>query len=252
VPGGVELKSRDEIAWMREANLIVHEILEACAKAAVPGTTLLEIDALAASLIEKKKAKSAFLGYHGTYPAVICASPNEVVVHGIPTKRKLRDGDIVSIDFGVEFRGYVGDSALTVPVGKISPRAQRIIDATRESLERAIAACIPGNRLSDVGGAVQEHIEPRGYNVVRDFVGHGIGKKMHEEPQVPNYRFTERDMRLRPGLVIAIEPMVNEGTWEVEVLEDGWTVVTQDGRLSAHFEHSVAITEDGPLVLSRP
>lgn len=248
---GIELKGADELARMREANLIVHDILQALIRAVGPGVTLVDLDQLAESLIDKKGAVSAFKGYHG-YPRVLCASPNEVVVHGIPTKRKLKEGDIVSLDFGVYYKGYCGDSAYTVPVGKVTAAATELMDATRESLEKAIEKCVPGNRVNDIGGAVQDYVEERGFAVVRDFVGHGIGKKMHEEPQVPNYRSERPGVRLRPGMVIAIEPMVNQGTWEVDVLDDGWTAVTRDGKLSAHFEHSVAITEDGPVVLSRP
>jgi len=248
---GVELKSADEIARMREANLIVHDILQELIRATAPGVRLDELDELAAGLIDKRGATSAFKGYHG-YPKVLCASPNEVVVHGIPTRRKVKEGDLLSLDFGVYFRGYCGDSAYTIPVGKISESAQKLMDATRESLERAIAACLPGNRMNDIGGAIQDYVEERGFTVVRDFVGHGIGKRMHEEPQVPNYRMERPGIRLREGMVLAIEPMINEGTWEVEVLDDGWTAVTLDRKLSAHFEHSVAITADGPFVLSRP
>ncbi len=252
VPGGIEIKTKDEIARMREASLIVYEILQKMRAAIAPGITLLEVDAIAEGEIERRGAVSAFKGYRGTYPNVLCISPNEVVVHGIPTRRKLVEGDIVSLDFGVVYKGWFGDSAISVPVGKISDAAQRLLDVTRESLDRGIAKVLPGNRVSDIGAAVEEYVVPRGFSVVRDYVGHGIGKKMHEEPQVPNYGPGGRGPRLKPGIVLAVEPMVNEGTADVDVLDDGWTVVTADGKLSAHFEHTIACTEDGPLVLTRP
>jgi len=187
------------------------------------------------------------------YPAVLCASVNEVVVHGIPRKDVvLKEGDLLSIDFGAFKDGWCGDSARTLPMGEVSKEAAALLDATRESLELAITQCVPGKRLGDIGWAVQSHVEPRGYSVVRQFVGHGIGRAMHEEPHVPNYGEAGKGKRLSVGLVVAIEPMVNAGTPEVLIKDDGWTAVTRDGSLSAHFEHSVAITEDGPLVLSRP
>ncbi len=246
----VVLKSPREIEIMREANIHVAEILELMCQLVKPGVTTWDLDQLARAEIKKRKVTSAFLGYHG-YPAVVCTSVNEEIVHGIPRKDKvLREGDIIGIDFGVIHKGYVGDSARTVPVGAISAEAQRLIDVTRESLERAIAVCTPEHRLSDIGKTVQDFAEENGYSVVRDFVGHGIGTSMHEDPQVPNY-YDGPKPRLRPGLVIAIEPMLNVGTPEVLVLEDGWTALTRDKKLSAHFEHSVAITENGPYVLSR-
>jgi methionyl aminopeptidase len=184
---------------------------------------------------------------------VLCTSVNDVVVHGIPRKDLiLKDGDLLSIDFGAFKDGWCGDSARTIPIGTISAAARALMDATRESLERAIAVCLPGNRLGDIGHAVQSHVEPLGYSVVRQFVGHGIGRRMHEEPHVPNYGVAGRGLRLSDGLVVAIEPMINLGGAEVLTEEDGWTAVTKDGSLSAHFEHSVAITENGPVVLSRP
>jgi methionyl aminopeptidase len=202
--------------------------------------------------MKQHKADSAFLGYHG-YPAVLCTSVNEVVVHGIPRKDVvLKEGDLLSIDLGCYKDGWCGDSARTLPMGKISPKAQALMTATRESLDRAIAQCVPGNRLGDIGWAIQSYVEPKGYSVVRQFVGHGIGRKMHEEPHVPNYGEAGKGRRLSAGLVVAIEPMINAGTAEVLVEDDGWTAVTKDGSLSAHFEHSVAITDDGPIVLSRP
>jgi methionyl aminopeptidase len=246
------LKTDDEVRKMREVNLVVAAILDACEAAAKPGISTWELNDVAAREIDRHRVKSAFLGYHG-YPAVLCTSVNEVVVHGIPRKDVvLKDGDILGIDFGCFKDGYCGDSARTIPIGKVTPEAQKLMDVTRESLERAISKCVPGNRLEDLGWAVQEYVEENGFSVVRKFVGHGIGKAMHEDPPVPNFGRPGRGHRLRPGLVLAIEPMVNAGTHDVEVLADNWTAVTKDRRLSAHFEHSVAITENGPLVLSRP
>ena len=245
------LKTDDEIRKMREVNLVVSAILDACEDACKAGVSTWDLNDVAAREIDRHKVKSAFLGYHG-YPAVLCTSVNEVVVHGIPRKDVvLKDGDIVGIDFGCFKDGYCGDSARTVPIGKVTPEAQKLMDVTRQSLDRAIEKCLPGNRLEDIGWAVQEHVEENGFSVVRKFVGHGIGKAMHEDPPVPNFGRPGRGHRLRAGLVIAIEPMVNAGTHDVEVLADNWTAVTKDRRLSAHFEHSVAITENGPFVLSR-
>jgi methionyl aminopeptidase len=248
----IRLKSVSEIAKLREANLIVADVLDRLEAAVKPGMSTWELNEIAAARLRQLKADSAFLGYHG-YPAVLCTSVNEVVVHGIPRKDVvLKDGDLLSIDFGAFKDGWCGDSARTLPVGKVSGQAAALMEATRESLERAISQCVPGNRLGDIGWAVQSHVEPKGYSVVRQFVGHGIGRAMHEEPHVPNYGEAGKGKRLSAGLVVAIEPMVNAGTPEVVIKDDGWTAVTRDGSLSAHFEHSVAITEDGPLVLSRP
>jgi methionyl aminopeptidase len=248
----IRLKSAAEIAKLREANLIVADVLDLLESAAKPGMSTWELNEIAANRLRQLKAESAFLGYHG-YPAVLCTSVNEVVVHGIPRKDVvLKDGDLLSIDFGAFKDGWCGDSARTVPMGRVSEEALALVAATRESLERAIEKCVPGNRLGDIGWAVQSHVEPKGYSVVRQFVGHGIGRAMHEEPHVPNYGEAGRGKRLSPGLVVAIEPMVNAGTQEVVIKEDGWTAVTRDGSLSAHFEHSVAITDNGPIVLSRP
>ncbi|HZZ84617.1 MAG TPA: type I methionyl aminopeptidase [Anaeromyxobacteraceae bacterium] len=248
----IELRSADEVARIREACLIVHDVLAAVAKAVGPGVTTGEIDRLAESLTEARGAKPAFKGYHG-YPGVICVSLNDEVVHGIPSPgRRLVAGDIVGLDFGVVYKGWFGDSAVTVPVGKVSPAARRLLDATREALGAGIDAVRPTGRVGDIGAAVQRYVEPKGYSVVRDFVGHGIGRKLHEPPQVPNFGAPKTGPRLRPGMVLAIEPMVNAGGPDVRVLGDGWTAVTVDGSLSAHFEHTVAITEDGPEVLSRP
>ena len=249
----IQLKSAPEIAKLREANLVVAEVLETLANASKPGVSTWELNEIAASKLKQLKAESAFLNYgHPPYPAVVCTSVNEAVVHGVPRKDViLKDGDILSIDFGAFKNGWCGDSARTIPIGTITPAAQALIDATRESLERAIAACVPGNRLGDIGWAVQSHVEKLGYSVVRQFVGHGIGRAMHEEPHVPNYGDAGKGRRLSAGLVVAIEPMVNAGGPEIAIENDGWTAVTKDGSLSAHFEHSVAITDDGPVVLSR-
>jgi methionyl aminopeptidase len=247
----IQLKSPGEIAKLREANLIVADVLDTLEAAAKPGLSTWELNDIAAVRLKQLKGESAFLGYHG-YPAVLCTSVNQVVVHGIPRKDVvLKDGDILSIDFGAFKDGWCGDSARTIPIGEVSPAAQTLMRVTRESLERAIAACSPGNRLGDIGWAVQSHAEASGYSVVRQFVGHGIGRAMHEEPHVPNYGEAGKGRRLSPGLVVAIEPMVNAGGPEVLVKDDGWTAVTKDGSLSAHFEHSVAITDDGPVVLSK-
>jgi methionyl aminopeptidase len=248
----IQLKTPAQIAKLREANLVVADVLDALEAAAKPGMSTWELNELAAKRLKQLKAESAFLGYHG-YPAVLCTSVNEVVVHGIPRQDLvLKDGDLLSIDFGAFKDGWCGDSARTIPVGRVSLEAQKLMDATRESLDRAIAMCVPGQRLGDIGHAVQSHVEPLGFSVVRQFVGHGIGRKMHEEPHVPNYGVAGRGLRLSPGLVVAIEPMINAGGADVFTEEDGWTAVTKDGSLSAHFEHSVAITENGPVVLSLP
>jgi methionyl aminopeptidase len=247
----IQLKSALEIAKLREANLIVADVLDALEAAAKPGMSTWDLNEIAATRLRQLKGESAFLGYHG-YPAVLCTSVNEVVVHGIPRRDVvLKDGDILSIDFGAFKDGWCGDSARTIPIGKVTPEATALMNTTREALDRAIAECVPGKRLGDIGWAVQSHAEGRGYTVVRQFVGHGIGRAMHEEPHVPNYGDAGKGRRLTAGLVVAIEPMVNAGGPEVLVKEDGWTAVTKDGSLSAHFEHSVAITDDGPLVLSR-
>jgi methionyl aminopeptidase len=248
----IHLKSTTEIGKLRDANLVVADVLDALEAAARPGVSTWELNEIAAQRLAKLKAESAFLGYHG-YPAVLCTSVNEVVVHGIPRKDVvLKDGDLLSIDFGAFRDGWCGDSARTLPIGKVSPEAEALMKATKESLDRAITQCVPGHRLHDIGAAVQTYVEPRGYSVVRQFVGHGIGRAMHEEPHVPNYGKAGTGRRLSAGLVIAIEPMVNAGSPEVVIKDDGWTAVTKDGSLSAHFEHSVAITDDGPFVLSRP
>jgi methionyl aminopeptidase len=248
----IQLKSPAEIGKLREANLVVADVLDQLEAAAKAGMSTWELNEIADRRLKQLKAESAFLGYHG-YPAVLCTSVNEVVVHGIPRKDVvLKEGDLLSIDFGAFKDGWCGDSARTIPIGKVSAKAEALMRATRESLEKAITQCVPGNRLGDIGWAIQSHVEPKGYSVVRQFVGHGIGRAMHEEPHVPNYGDAGKGRRLSAGLVVAIEPMINAGTPEVLVKDDGWTAVTKDGSLSAHFEHSVAITDDGPIVLSRP
>ena len=256
MPGGIEIKSSDEIAFMREASLIVYEVLEECTKAAAPGVTLDELDAVAERETLKRGAICAFKGLYG-FPKNICISVNEQVVHGIPTRRKLVEGDLLKLDYGVIKHGFYGDSARTVCVGKVSSEAARLVEETRLALEKGIAAMVPGGRISDIGSAIEAHVTPFGYGIVRDYVGHGIGKKLHEDPQVPNYGPSlwsrgQPNPRLRTGMVLAIEPMINLGTHEVETLPDGWTVVTRDGKLSCHWEHTIAVTDDGPKVLSRP
>src|SRR5215510_1926388 len=249
----VIFKGADEIKKLREVNIVVSQILDACVAAARPGVSTWELNEIAAREIARHKVTSAFLNYASPpYPAVLCTSVNEVIVHGIPRKEViLKEGDIVGIDFGCFKDGYCGDSARTIAIGKVSAEAERLITTTEKALQLGIAQARPGNRLQDIGWAVQSYVESQGFSIVKDFVGHGIGKAMHEDPPVPNYGAPGRGYRLRPGLVLAIEPMVNAGTHEIELREDKWTAVTKDRRLSAHFEHSVAITEDGPFVLSR-
>ncbi|MBP2016935.1 methionyl aminopeptidase [Symbiobacterium terraclitae] len=244
-------KTPRQIQQMKEAGRIVWHVHQELAKVIAPGITTRELDALAERLIRQAGGIPTFKGYHG-YPGSICASVNEVVIHGIPGERALAEGDVIAIDLGVTYGGWVGDSAYTHPVGRVSPEAERLLEVTRNALEKAIARCYPGNRLGDVGHAVQSYVESQGFSVVRDFVGHGVGERMHEDPPVPNYGLPGTGVTLRPGMVLAIEPMVNAGTEEVRVLRDGWTVVTADGRYSAHFEHTVAITEDGPVILTKP
>ena len=248
---GIELKTAAQIAKLREANLIVSDVLDAVQAAAGIGVTTWDLELVARKRLKELSAEPAFLGYRG-YPAVLCTSVNSVIVHGIPRKDlALKDGDILSIDFGAFKDGWCGDSARTLPIGTISEKAAALVEATRVSLEKAIEQCVPGSRLGDIGWAVQKHVEKRGYSVVEQFAGHGIGRHMHEPPQVLNYGPAGRGPRLSAGMVIAIEPMVNEGGPDVVIEDDGWTAVTKDGSLSAHFEHSVAITENGPMVLSR-
>lgn len=234
---------------MAAAGEIVAEVLEELREAVRPGVTTASLDRIAERRIRSRGGEPAFLGYHN-FPASICSSVNEEVVHGIPGLRRLQEGDIISIDVGVLLKGYYGDAAATFPVGRVSPEAEKLITVTRLSLQQAIEAMNRGGRLSDLSHAVQSYVEMESFSVVRSYVGHGIGKQMHEEPQVPNFGLPGRGPVLRAGLVLAIEPMVNAGSWEVRVLEDQWTVVTADGRLSAHFEHTVALGENGPQVLT--
>ena len=243
-------RSAAELEKMRTAGRLVGEVLTELASHVAPGVTTADLDALAEKRIAAAGATPAFKGYHG-YPATICASVNEEVIHGIPSGRRiLNEGDIVSIDVGAVLDGYFGDSAITLPVGPVSEDAARLLLATEESLYKAIEVVKPGARVSDIGHAVQKHVEAFGFSVVREFVGHGIGQKMHEEPQVPNYGEPGRGPRLAEGMVLAIEPMVNAGKPAVKLLADGWTAVTRDGTLSAHFEHTVAVTADGPWILT--
>ena len=244
-------KSADELARMRTANALVADVLEELQAIVKPGITTKELDAVAEERVRDAGAVPAFKGYHG-YPATICASVNDGVVHGIPSDRCLNDGDIVSLDVGVVMDGFYGDSALTVGVMTISEDAKTLLRVTREALNRAIKCVKVGGRVSDLGHAVQRYVEANGFSIVREFVGHGIGTQLHEEPQIPNYGEPGHGPHLREGMVIAIEPMVNAGEPGVRVLDDGWTTVTRDGSLSAHFEHSVAITQEGPVILSRP
>ncbi len=237
---------------MHRAGLIVWDVLTSLREMVRPGTSTMDLEEFAARRTAEHGARPAFKGYQG-YPCVLCTSINQEIVHGIPSAtRKLREGDIVSLDFGAEFEGYYADAAVTVPVGKIGPELEELLRVTREALDQAIEKVRPGNRLSDVSAAVQDWVERHNFSVVREFVGHGIGTKMHEEPQLPNYGDPGHGPRLQEGMVLAIEPMVNAGGPAVKVLEDKWTAVTADGSYSAHFEHTVAATSNGPWVLTRP
>ena len=253
----VRLKAPSELEKLRRANLLVCDVLDMCQEMARPGVSTWEMEMAARAYIKKAGARSAFLNYQPSpemkpYPAVLCTSKNEKVVHGIPDRRDiLEEGDIVSVDCGIFYDGYCGDAARTFAVGRINETAQRLLRVTQEALDLAIARMVPGNRVSDIGDVIQKHAEVHGFSVVRDFVGHGIGEQMHEPPQVPNFGPPGRGLLLQPGLVFAIEPMICEGTWKVTVLDDGWTVVTRDRKLACHFEHSVAVTEGEPWVLSR-
>ena len=250
----IALKSAREIEIMKRANIIVAEVLRELKEKVAAGVTTLELDAIAEELTLKKNAIPAFKGYNvagRVYPRCLCASINEEIVHGIPTNRALREGDIIGLDYGVIYEGFYGDSAVTVGVGRVSDEARRLMEITELALYKGIEQLHDGKRLGDLGHAVQQVAESAGYSVVRAFVGHGIGRKLHEEPPVPNYGEPDRGIRLREGMVLAIEPMLNVGGCEVEIKEDGWTAVTRDGSLAAHFEHSVAITKDGPVILSQ-
>ena len=244
------LKSPREIERMRTAGRIVAEVLALLKEHVVPGVTSCDLEALADNEVKRLKAKAAFKGYMN-YPSSLCCSPNEQVVHGIPTSKPLKSGDIISLDFGVLYDDFYGDAAITVPVGFVSESVRALLKATEESLYQGIAKAVSGARLSDVSSAIQRYVETRGYSVVRDFVGHGIGRNLHEEPQIPNFGLPGKGVTLKPGMVLAIEPMINEKLHDVQILNDGWTVVTKDGGYSAHFEHTVAITENGPDILTR-
>lgn len=246
----IELKSPREIALMRRGGHILAEVVERLRGAVKPGMSTLEIDEDVEEFIRGRGAKPAFKGYRG-FPATVCISINEEVVHGIPSAhRRVKEGDIVGLDLGCIVEGYYADCAFTLPIGEVPARVQELLDATRQSLEAGIVECRPGRRLSDVSHAIQQHVEARGFSVVRAFVGHGIGRALHEEPQVPNFGDPGRGPQLKPGMVLAIEPMVTMGSWEVRILDDGWTAVTKDGSLAAHFEHTIAVTESGPEVLT--
>jgi len=248
----VTRKNPGQIALMRQAGRVVAEMHEECIRAAVPGATTLQVDAAAREVLARRNARSNFLGYHG-FPAVICASPNEVIVHGIPSDTVvLREGDILSIDCGAIIEGWHADAAITIGIGGIDKESRKLLDVTRRSLEAAIDKVEEGNRIGDLGAAVEGVAEAAGFSIVREYVGHGIGTAMHEDPQVPNYGPAGRGMKLKEGHVLAIEPMVNLGTAATRTLADGWTVVTQDGKRSAHFEHTIAVTDHGPEVLTLP
>jgi len=243
------LKSPGELQKMEKSNAIVAEVLTGLKDRVKPGITTSELNEYAEATAQKKGARPAFKGYGG-FPFALCASVNSEVVHGFPSDRPLEEGDIISLDFGVYHNGYYGDSAITVAVGEISASAARLMEVTEEALYKGIEKAREGNRLGDISFAVQTHAEKAGFSVVRDYVGHGIGKDLHEDPPVPNFGVSGRGVKLRAGMVIAIEPMINEGSYLVKVKPDGWTVVTDDGSLSAHFEHTIAITENGPVILS--
>ena len=248
----IVLKTGRELKVMREACRISAEALRLAGNAVEPGVTTAEIDRIAEKFILSQGAVPNFKNYQG-YPATACISINNEVIHGIPSKKRvIKSGDIVSIDLGAKFDGYHGDNAATFACGDITDEAKRLIDTTRESLYEGIAAAVSGGRLGDIGHAIQQYVEQRGYSVVRKFVGHGVGTQLHEAPEVPNFGTPGRGIRLMPGMTLAIEPMINQGGYDVKVLPDGWTVLTKDGSLSAHFEHTVAITPDGPQIMTKP
>jgi methionyl aminopeptidase len=243
------IKSPREIEQMRRSNLIVAEVFQGLKKVIGPGISTQELDQITESIILLKGAVPAFKGYRG-FPASLCISINEEIVHGIPSQRRLREGDIVSLDVGVNLNGYFGDGAITLPVGEVDQEARRLLEVTEKALSIGIEKAKLGNRLSDISYAIQSWVESQGFSVVRDFVGHGIGRDLHEEPQIPNFGSPHQGPRLEKGMVFALEPMVNEGTYEVKILSDGWTVVTADGKRSAHFEHTLVITDQGAEILS--
>ena len=248
--GGITIKSPQEMEMMREAGAIVGSVLTLLKRTVEPGISTKELDRVAHKEITRHGAKPTFKGYRG-FPASICASVNEQIVHGIPSKRVLKEGDIVKVDVGATLGGLIGDAAVSLAVGEVDDEVSELMQATQQSLEEGIKASLPGNRVGDIGAAIQEFGETRGYGVVREFVGHGIGRFLHEDPQVPNYGQPGMGALLRPGMCIAIEPMLNMGDWRTRILDDQWTVVTADGKLSAHFEHTIAITEDGPEILTK-
>lgn len=245
----LELKSPREIEKMRAAGLLLKRVIETVIGAVSPGVSTHQLDHIARRIIEEAGARPAFLGYHG-FPATLCTSINSEVVHGIPGPRKLEDGDILSIDSGLVLDGYFSDTAITVAVGQVSAEARRLMDVTKQALQVGIGQMYVGNRLGTVSAAIQQYVEDAGFSVVREYTGHGIGRAMHEPPQIPNFGTPDTGLRLKPGLVLALEPMVNVGTWKTRTLDDGWTVVTADGSISAHFEHTIAVTPDGPYVLT--
>lgn len=246
----VILKLPEEIERARASNKIVAEVLNRLRDKVKPGVTTSELDRFAEEIVRKRGARPAFKGYRG-YKYSLCTSINEEVVHGMPSERVLKEGDIIGLDFGVYYKGFYGDSAITLPVGKVSIDALKLLEVTEQSLYAGIQQAKEGNRLGDISGSVQQIVEAPGFSVVRDFVGHGIGRNLHEDPQIPNYGKKGRGIELKSGMILAIEPMVNQGNYKVKILKDGWTVVTEDGMLSAHFEHSVAITDNGPDILSK-
>ena len=245
----IVLKTNKELALMREACAISAGALKVAGEAVEPGVTTAEIDKIAYDYIKKNGAEPNFLNLYG-FPATACISINDEVIHGIPGNRVIKAGDIVSIDLGAKVHGYNGDNAATFACGTVSDEAQRLMDVTRESLYEAIKLAVPGNKIGDIGAAVQQYCEARGYSVVREYTGHGVGKALHEDPAVPNYGTAGRGVRLLPGMTIAIEPMINQGTAAIRQMPDGWTVKTKDGKLSAHFEHTIAITKAGPVILT--
>ncbi|MFO7867321.1 MAG: type I methionyl aminopeptidase [Candidatus Aminicenantes bacterium] len=242
-------KSQNEIREINKSNRIVAQVLSELTEMVKPGIATLELDRLAEKRAREMGAVPAFKGYRG-YPASLCTSINEQIVHGIPSKRILKSGDILSLDFGVVMNGFYGDAAVTLPVGEISSLAAKLIAVVKESLFRGIKKAVPGNRISDISSSVQEYVEQQGFFVIRNFVGHGIGFSLHEEPQVPNFGTPGQGPRIKPGMVLAIEPMIAVGDWEVEILKDNWTAITKDRSLSAHYEHTIAVTADGPKILS--
>ncbi len=242
-------KSEKEIREISKSNRIVAQVLDEVSKMIQPGITTLELDRYAEKRAREMGAIPAFKGYRG-YPASLCTSVNEEIVHGIPSKRAVKKGDILSLDFGVVLNGFYGDAAVTLPVGDISPTAVELINTVKESLYEGIKKAVSGNRISDISAAVQNYVESKGFNVIRNFVGHGIGFSLHEEPQIPNFGVPGQGPKIKPGMVLAVEPMISAGKWDVEILKDNWTAVTKDGSLSAHYEHTIAVTAEGPKILS--